>query len=310
MTLKDIGSLIIPRGVKPFFKKMWRDTHRWKVNHFSLHIQKNELITGFRKLGLQKGDVIWVHGALSSFGFIEGGAETLISALRDSVTGTGTIIMPAYPGHGGEKAYLKRNPLFDSKTTPSMVGKITDAFWRKKDSIRSIHPAHSIAASGPLAEEITRDHEKATTEYGRDTPFFKALEANAKVVLLGVDVQFPTFYHTFEDLRPDFPYEVYAKEKIDARWVDDSGNIHVKSVQVHNAELGVFRIDSPRGCGIRKIYRNELKAKGQLKTAKIGNAKCMMFPAHALMEALDTLLSKGITIYHIPSELEETFKKN
>src|SRR5512145_23286 len=51
-----------------------------------------ELKTGLAKLGLGKSLVI-AHASLKAFGHIEGGADTLLEALLDSVHG---IIMPTF----------------------------------------------------------------------------------------------------------------------------------------------------------------------------------------------------------------------
>ena len=52
---------------------------------------KNALI----QLGVEKGMVLEVHSSLSSFGELEGGAETVINTLKEIVTEEGSIFMPA-----------------------------------------------------------------------------------------------------------------------------------------------------------------------------------------------------------------------
>jgi aminoglycoside 3-N-acetyltransferase len=51
-----------------------------------------DLKAGLAKLGLTKNPVI-AHASLKAFGHIEGGAETMLEALLDSVRG---IIMPTF----------------------------------------------------------------------------------------------------------------------------------------------------------------------------------------------------------------------
>ena len=52
---------------------------------------KNTLID----LGVEKGMILEVHSSLSSFGELEGGAETVIDTLKELVTDEGSIFMPA-----------------------------------------------------------------------------------------------------------------------------------------------------------------------------------------------------------------------
>lgn len=58
-------------------------------------LNKQDLINGFCKAGINKGDEIEVHSSLSSFGYVNGGAETVISALKEAVGDNGSIFMPA-----------------------------------------------------------------------------------------------------------------------------------------------------------------------------------------------------------------------
>lgn len=58
-------------------------------------LNKQDLINGFCKAGINKGDEIEVHSSLSSFGYVDGGAETVISALKEAVGDNGSIFMPA-----------------------------------------------------------------------------------------------------------------------------------------------------------------------------------------------------------------------
>lgn len=58
-------------------------------------LNKQDLINGFCKAGINKGDEIEVHSSLSSFGYVDGGAETVISALKETVGDNGSIFMPA-----------------------------------------------------------------------------------------------------------------------------------------------------------------------------------------------------------------------
>ena len=58
-------------------------------------ITKEELKTALQKLGIEKGMTLEVHSSLSSFGELEGGAETVIDTLKELVTEEGSIFMPA-----------------------------------------------------------------------------------------------------------------------------------------------------------------------------------------------------------------------
>ena len=53
------------------------------------------LVNAFRNIGIESGTITEVHSSLKSFSYVEGGAETVISALKDVVGSDGSIFMPA-----------------------------------------------------------------------------------------------------------------------------------------------------------------------------------------------------------------------
>ena len=58
-------------------------------------VTKEMLKNALTQLGVEKGMVLEVHSSLSSFGELEGGAETVINTLKEIVTEEGSIFMPA-----------------------------------------------------------------------------------------------------------------------------------------------------------------------------------------------------------------------
>lgn len=58
-------------------------------------MKKTELIEELKKIGLREGMEIEVHSSLSSFGYVEGGADTVIEALMKIVTERGSVFMPS-----------------------------------------------------------------------------------------------------------------------------------------------------------------------------------------------------------------------
>lgn len=58
-------------------------------------VTKKELKESLKALGIENGMTLEVHSSLSSFGGLEGGAETVIDTLKELVTTEGSIFMPA-----------------------------------------------------------------------------------------------------------------------------------------------------------------------------------------------------------------------
>ncbi len=159
-------------------------------------VTKEQIKFSLGEMGIKKGDILLVHSALSSIGYVEGGADTVIDALLETVGEEGTIAMSTLTG------WFKP---YDSKTSPSEVGKISEVFRKRPGIFRSLHPVHSIAAYGRQAQYITEGHDKADTGCGRGTPYDKIKQLNGKVMLLGVDMDRNTIMHFIEE-EADLPF--------------------------------------------------------------------------------------------------------
>ena len=153
-------------------------------------IKKDEIKFSLELMDIKKGDIILVHSALTSIGYVEGGADAVIDALLETVGEEGTIVMSTLTGWFSP---------FDAETTPSAVGKISEVFRLRKNALRSLHPVHSVAAIGKYAEFITEGHEKCETGCGEGTPYLKIRDLGGKVMLLGVDMDRNTIMHSLEE---------------------------------------------------------------------------------------------------------------
>lgn len=149
-----------------------------------------ELVSGFQRLGLAAGDMVMVHSSLSSFGRVEGGAETVVSALLEVLTPAGTLVAPTF------SKYLANEPVWNRESTPSLMGKISETVRTWPGALRTSHAAHSLAAIGAQAELICRRPYR--TGFGPDSPFQTLVDENAWVLLMGVTYSNCTLFHLFE----------------------------------------------------------------------------------------------------------------
>lgn len=163
--------------------------------------------------GAFKADLLLVHSSLSACGSIDGGPGAVISALRSWITDRAALALPthtwSYPDATGVA------PVYDFKSTLSVVGTITNHYWRQPGVVRSQHPSHSLAVSGPGAEELCRDHELRETPCGADTPYLRIAEGNSSVLMFGATMDSYTLYHTAED-SAEVPY-LYMPEQVTLR---------------------------------------------------------------------------------------------
>ena len=100
---------------------------------------RGELATDFRRIGLERGDAVVLHGSLRSIGRVDGGADTVVAALLDVLGPDGLLAAPVY-------TYWTQR--FDPAADPGQTGRIAEAIRRWPGAVRSWHPSHSVAAIG------------------------------------------------------------------------------------------------------------------------------------------------------------------
>ena len=148
-----------------------------------------------RSLGLARGDRVVVHSSLRAVSPVEGGAEAVVDALLDVLGPEGLLVVPAFT-YDTER--------FDPTVEPGRTGAVAEAVRLRPDAVRSLHPAHSVAALGAGADELCAGHELlAGTDV--DSPLDRLARAGGCVLLLGVGHIVNTTVHVGE-FRADMAY--------------------------------------------------------------------------------------------------------
>ncbi|MCE5323962.1 AAC(3) family N-acetyltransferase [bacterium] len=222
-------------------------------------VTKKHIEDGLQKIRLSTGDVVVVHSSLSSFGNVDGGADTVIDALLDVIGEQGTLVVPTYT-YGLD--------IFDPQTSTSLCGAITEAVRMHPNALRSLHPTHSIAAIGALADMITTGHEKVHS-FARGSALFNALQSRAKVLLLGVSHTSNSMIHVAEEIA-NLPY------------LDRSRHIEFKNVQGKAVQKWVRRPGCSQGFGAIEEVLDEHDA---IRETTIGECRARIMTARSVVEA-------------------------
>lgn len=173
---------------------------------------RQSIATDFERLGLEKGMTVIVHSSLSSLGWVNGGAVTVIQALVDVITPLGTIVMPTHSGDYSDPTLWGNPPVpedwctiirdtmpaFDPQITPCRgMGVIPEVFRKWPDAVRSSHPSSSFAAWGNHANYIV-SNQPLDFPMGEQSPLSHLYDLDSSVLLLGVGFSNNTSFHLAE----------------------------------------------------------------------------------------------------------------
>ncbi|WP_409346209.1 AAC(3) family N-acetyltransferase [Paenibacillus sp. MBLB4367] len=166
------------------------------------NVSKADMIRAFQEVGVAASDTVLIHSSLKSFGHVIGGPLSVIDAIKETVTESGTVVFPTLVQRDFANAYRH----WDIRNSPSDVGNITETFRLLPDSIRSDQATHSVAAWGSRAAEITGEHAAYGPRMGvfgdycfsYSSPWQKMYLHKARIVFIGIDMVYNTFKHFAE----------------------------------------------------------------------------------------------------------------
>jgi aminoglycoside N3'-acetyltransferase len=226
-------------------------------------LPQQDIEIGLRTLGLGSGDAVEVHSSLSSFGHVQGGANTVIAALMRVVGQDGALVMSAYPVSlpipltAEEQArgiiWKVRKLAEDDEKTG--MGAIADTFRQRPDVISGPCPSR-VCAWGRDAQLHSQGYEHL-------------LDLDGWALLIGVNIHRCSSMHVAEhvpipekiirifevpdDIRRDYP---------DDKWAVGYGS-------------------APNDAWM--IVWAEAERRGLVRKNQIGQAECMLFRAKSVV---------------------------
>lgn len=221
----------------------------------------DELVSGFRDLGLENGDIVMIHSSYKSFGGVEGGPQTVIDALIEAIGPDGTLIMPTFNFEFCDLYNETGEGYFDLEKTPSEMGILTEFLRKMHGAKRTIHPIYSFAIYGKLVNEFASvdDH----TSYGKGTVFAKLHKYNGKIMMIGLTTgKCWTFAHYIEQsVGVDYRYHKKFSGilNVNGKEYKDTYSIYVRDL-----ERGVVTDVEPMG--------DIMEERGIIKMRKIGDS--------------------------------------
>jgi aminoglycoside 3-N-acetyltransferase len=160
-------------------------------------------------LGIGRGSTVLIHSSFRRLSAQGHRPEDFLDALVAHLP-AGTLLLPAMSW----RSVNPQNPVFDELATPSITGILGELFRGKWASRRSLHPTHSVAGCGALADYLLGEHHIDETPCSKRSPFGRLVEVDGVVVLLGVGMERCTLIHHFEELvAPDRYLETASRKE-------------------------------------------------------------------------------------------------
>ena len=251
-------------------------------------ISKEDVVAAMGELDLQN-DVL-IHSSLQDIGNIEGRHKTFIEYLDEKILLPGkNILSIAIPVKGSTYEYLKTIKSFDA-TAPNAMGVITKQYMKRNDAIRSLNPTHSVVVVGPLASYYTSQHHIDATPFTVNSPYYKLLEKDGDILMIGADIKHLTICHLIEDLLgKDFPYDVYARNEFDITIKTRDGDTYKGKYKAHDSFMGSVRVPDYILYKIKQLPSTHI--------IPLGNSELIHLKARDVILCMLRELRKGMSIY-------------
>ncbi len=261
-------------------------------------LSRKEIVQGLRQTGLKSGDVVLVHSAMRTFGAIEGGAETVVSALLEVLGQRGTLIVPTFTlVHEAEQ-----DPVIDPSKDPSEMGVITETVRLRPDALRCTAFRHSFAAVGHRAPVFT-DIDPALSPFDLRSSFGVMLALNTQILICGMTYDASTSHH-FAEFLCDVPYRHTIRLNVNLKLSD--GRVVRQEMIDYQPKPGEDGIYYEREPDFGRLGRM-LEERGLVGMAAIGNSAVRRFAMRDLIDLAQIEAAENYNIFRMPEGQTDDF---
>jgi aminoglycoside 3-N-acetyltransferase len=250
---------------------------------------REELADHFRALGVAAGDTIMLHASVRAVGAVAGGPDQVHLALKDALTGEGTLMMlagcPRYydeVGRGNlsaeeEREILQKLPAFNPLTARAdRENGILVEFLRSYPGAHVNDHVIRFVTWGKHATSLTTEPPWMYA-FGRGSALERLVELDGKILLLGSDHDAVTFLHYAEHI-VDIPDKRVVRFKVP---VDVNGNRVWQDCEEFDSNHGAHASWPDRY--FAKITDRYLELAGN-RGGRVGNAESFLMSARGLLE--------------------------
>ncbi|MFV0363031.1 MAG: AAC(3) family N-acetyltransferase [Suipraeoptans sp.] len=240
-------------------------------------IDKADIEQGLLDIGVGKGMALEVHCSLSSLGHVEGGAQSVIEALMQTVGSDGAIVMPSFclspnlllTDEDRQLGLATKIQILSPDAKRTAMGIVADAF-RQRPDVQTGDGHFRVSAWGKDASE----HAKG---------FRHLIDNDGYALLLGVDIYKLSAMHYVEDALPTEISNRFKPTK--------------EALTKYPEEQWMIESWMPEVMPWYAI-QEEAYAKGLITDGLIGTAKCMFFKVKSVISLYrQALLERPFELY-------------
>ena len=239
-------------------------------------LTQKDIADDLKSLGLNSGAAVEVHSSLSSLGFVDGGAPTVINALMDVVGEEGAIVMSAYlvtpliPLTEEEKRKgitAKVRKLDENTSCETGMGVIVDTFCKLPNTHLG-KGINRVCAWGHNADLHAKGYEYL-------------LSIDGWVLLIGVGIHRCSCMHTAED-KVEMPQEILEHfelpEEIQREYPKTDWYVEYNDPHKPLLEDAWGKVQM------------EAERRGLIKRGQIGKAECLLFKGKPVVDLYEESL--------------------
>ena len=252
----------------------------------------DQLLSALAAVGVEADDALMVHSSyLADNGFRESPTR-IVSAFQEAIGPGGTLLMPSSHYTTSTDEYVKNTKSFDVNRTTSHMGLLSEIFRRQKGTVRSLHPAHPVLASGPLASWFIEGHADLVHSCGPGSPFEKLIESDAKALFFDALPTHLMFFHYLEHIvNDDLPFPLYDSQIYQVLVIDEKGQERSVGVCPFSKEARTRRRFN--------ILEEELRRLDMVRAQRVGNTMLMRISIRDTLKATRNLRSRGAYFYDL-----------
>lgn len=253
---------------------------------------REKIINDLKNSGLKSSDRVLIHSSLKQIGNIDANEvlDILIDYFKD-----GLLLFPTHTW-----GYIKNDgDAYDVIKSKPNVGILPTLFLERKGVVRSLHPTHSMAGLGRLAETYLKGEENMNTPCNPLGVYGRLYDIDAKILLIGVNQVKNTYIHSVEESF-NVQNRISAEETLFNIITKDNDKL---DVLMHKHYCSLHPHVSECYQKLDPIFLEE----GAMKIKEFGNAEMRICEARKIYDILSKIFSHELQILVEKNEIPVTY---